>query len=395
MIKVAIYSGVIPSSTFINELIDEIAAHHKQKFKLLIHGKILHSNYSYASNVVCIGYKGGVKSILSLIKYFILALIFTPKGLRIVFRHLENQTNLINKYYYLLRALPFLYHKPDIFHLQWTTGIGDWIWLKELGVKVIVSFRGAGINIEPLSDNKLAENYKRYLPLCDSFHSVSKALSFEASKYGADINKNRVIFTAVDKSKIPVVSEKLQKAKTLQIISVGRPHWKKGYHYAIDACFLLKKSGFGFKYTIIGGFSQETVFQVSQLGLTDRVVLLPLQSHSHVLRLMAEAHILLLPSVEEGIANVAIEAMLAKTFVIATNSGGMSEVIFDNNTGFLIKVRSTNDIAEAIMKFQRLNEADKNLIINNAYNSALNQFSLSRLGNEMCKLYEDTLNNKL
>jgi hypothetical protein len=46
------------------------------------------------------------------------------------------------------------------------------------------------------------------------------------------------------------------------------------------------------------------------------------------------------------------------------------------------------------MKFQKLNEANKELIINNAYTSAINQFSLTRLGNEMCKLYEDTLHIK-
>ena len=55
-----------------------------------------------------------------------------------------------------------------------------------------------------------------------------------------------------------------------------------------------------------------------------------------VKELIKNADILLLSSVEEGIANVVLEAMALGTLVVSTECGGMNEVIKNNENGFLV-----------------------------------------------------------
>src|SRR5690606_27843577 len=102
----------------------------------------------------------------------------------------------------------------------------------------------------------------------------------------------------------------IKKPAQFQIISVGRTHWKKGYTYALDACVLLKDAGFSFHYTIIGAIGDiELLYQIQDLGLEKEVTLSGALPFNKVQEHMQLAEVLLLPSVEEGIANVVLEAM--------------------------------------------------------------------------------------
>ena len=55
-----------------------------------------------------------------------------------------------------------------------------------------------------------------------------------------------------------------------------------------------------------------------------------------------------MPSIEEGIANVCIEAMFCKLLVVSTNCGGMSELITNGETGYLVPTRNPEAIAKSI-----------------------------------------------
>ena len=207
---------------------------------------------------------------------------------------------------------------PDIFHLQWVKGVEKFTWVQEFDIKLIVSLRGAHINYSPLADQKLAQMYKTIFPEIDGFHGVSKAICKEASLYGADLKKCQVVYSGFNLKEYPkenwtdkVASSEKQ---TIEILSVGRSHWKKGYHFALDAMKLLKDSGIKFTYTIIGGAgNEELMFQRNQLGLENEVEFKSSVSFEEVKRSLKKADLFLLPSVEEGIANVVIESMLNGT----------------------------------------------------------------------------------
>jgi colanic acid/amylovoran biosynthesis glycosyltransferase len=66
---------------------------------------------------------------------------------------------------------------------------------------------------------------------------------------------------------------------------------------------------------------------------------------------MAEAALLLMPSLDEGIPNVVVEAMAIGLPVISTDCGGVPELITNDKEGWLVPIRNPQALAGAIEYF--------------------------------------------
>ncbi len=84
---------------------------------------------------------------------------------------------------------------------------------------------------------------------------------------------------------------------------------------------------------------------------------------------------LLLPSVEEGIANVVLEAMAVGVPVITTDCGGMNEVVTDEINGFIVKVRNPEAVAQKISALLGKTENELSLMTSHAREKIRNEFS--------------------
>src|SRR5690606_24493126 len=145
------------------------------------------------------------------------------------------------------------------------------------------------------------------------------------------------------------------RATPLKIISVGRAHWIKGYDYALQTCQILKEQKLSFHYDIIGGAGDEELqFLISDLGLQDSVSLMGRMPQAEVFKMMGEASLLLLPSLEEGVPNVVVEAMALGLPVISTDCGGVPELIEDSVNGWIVPTRDAQAMAGAIVRFMEL-----------------------------------------
>src|SRR5690606_7966000 len=143
-----------------------------------------------------------------------------------------------------------------------------------------------------------------------------KAIALEALKYNAELHKIKVVYSGLDLERMPFQLRSVQVNTPLKIISIGRAHWIKGYTYALDSAFLLKVAGVDFKYTIVGvGSNEELIYKRSQLDLENEVLFLEKLSFVELMESIQRADVLLLPSLKEGIANVALEAMALGTLV--------------------------------------------------------------------------------
>ena len=70
--------------------------------------------------------------------------------------------------------------------------------------------------------------------------------------------------------------------------------------------------------------------------------------------LLCEPDIRLGKSLEEGLANVVLEAMALGTPVISTDTGGMSEIILHGESGWLIPARDPDSLAKQIIEVSKL-----------------------------------------
>ncbi len=389
LMKVAIYSGRIPASIFIERLIKGLA---DRGVQVWLFGEI-DGPVTYVSQKVRVcGWQGGWGRKIFLLRFLIQFLFIRPKEL-IKLWSVIDASSLKLKLYLLSKYLPVLWYTPDVFHLQWVRGVQEWRWVQKFGMRLVVSLRGAQVNYVPIAYSDVAALYRQNFPHVDGFHAVSKAIGAEAIKYGAPVEKIRCVYSGLNLDFYRLAPYVYQSSDTLKIISIGRPHWKKGYTYAIDAIAMLKDK-VKFEYTIIGAKHEEYIFQVNQLGLEKQINLLDKKPHEQVMQLLRSSHLLLLPSVEEGIANVVLEAMAVGVPVISTDCGGMAEVIEDSVTGFLISVRSPQAIANAVLKFSRLTTEERLNIITNAKRKIERQHSLHRMVKDMLELYDHVLNNE-
>ena len=345
--KIIIYTGSFKNETFIELLINSIS---KNKEIYLLSNKDNYFDYR-KKNIFYGVYFIKNNTILLIIKSIIIFLNLLFSSPELLIRNIKLLSFSFSKKY--LKKLN-LYNKvslinPDIIHIQWTAHIEYFKNLIDTNCyKFIVSLRGRHINITPKVDSKTYILYKSYFKKISFFHAVSEHIKLEALKYGVRKNKISVIYSAVDNNTI-LKSLKLYNKPSnndfVKIISVGRQHWKKGYNYALDAMRLLMNSDVKFKYTIVGGSnSDELLYQTTDLNLNEHVSLVPRMSHENVLKEIFNSDIFLLPSVEEGIANVVYESMILRTIVVCTDYQGMKEIIKEDETGFLFKSRSPHDI---------------------------------------------------
>ena len=384
--KIAIYSGVIPSTTFIERLIHELS---KNDVRVYLFGQKT-KPVKKSKNIYYITYSNRVHKFLLFLKYTLLLLVFKAKEKKkldkIIRSKKKNLRHLKTKYY------PVLYHHPDIFHLQWAKSVEDWMWVQNFGIKLVVSLRGAHINYSPITDKNLANSYTSLFPEVDHFHAVSKAIKNEAIKYNAPEKKIKVVYSGLDLNAIKF-HEKLFASKTpLHIISVGRAHWIKGYTYALKSIHQLKKMNVSCHYTIIGATNnEELLYQRWLLGLENDVQFIDKMPFKNVLQAIKKADVLLLPSLKEGIANVVLEAMALGTLVVSTDCGGMHEVIVDSKNGFLVPTRNPNAIANSLKEVANLPLERYLNMTKEARKTVTEQHNISKTMQDMQDLYAEVL----
>jgi glycosyltransferase involved in cell wall biosynthesis len=89
---------------------------------------------------------------------------------------------------------------------------------------------------------------------------------------------------------------------------------------------------------------------IQELGLADAVSMTGNISRSEMETLFATAWVQAVPSFTEVFGNVAAEAMMRGTAVIASHVGGLSEVVSDGETGLLVPPGDINACADALLR---------------------------------------------
>jgi glycosyltransferase involved in cell wall biosynthesis len=90
---------------------------------------------------------------------------------------------------------------------------------------------------------------------------------------------------------------------------------------------------------------------VKDLKLNNRVFILGKMERKDLLKRIQKSEIFILNTSFESFSFQVVEAMRAKTPVITTKIGNLSEIIEDGKEGILVEPNNTNEIVEAIQKF--------------------------------------------
>lgn len=385
-IKVAIYSGDIPSSTFIERLILGLPT---EKYEILLFGNQL-KKVVYPGNIKLYPVPAGqLQAFLYVVVNTIRLFVTKPADAAKLISVVSNYKGW--RFRYLLKLLPIVMHRPDIFHIQWVKSIQDLLILKTVfNIRLCISLRGSHINYSPVLDRSLASVYMKSFNKVDAFHAVSKAIKDKSQAYGAPADKISVIHSGLNEKlySSDINYEKYNNKELLQIIAVGRNHWVKGYCYLIDALAICKSKNIPFHFTLIGGAVNEDLkFQIHQQNLNDNITIIDSLSNKEVLNKVRDAHVLICSSVDEGISNAVLEAMAIGTVAISTDCGGMPEVIKDNINGFIVPKRDSSKLFEAICAVRNKNFEEVCAMVQNARNTIIQDFNETNMVSDFDELY--------
>lgn len=133
---------------------------------------------------------------------------------------------------------------------------------------------------------------------------------------------------------------------TLNFITVGRYTDAKDYPNLINAFAILKKNNRAINLTIVGDGELRDQIEslIKELELEEDVTLLG--RRSDIPQLLSQADIFVLASKFEGFGLVVAEAMACECYVVATDSGGVAEVM--GNTGKLVPIQNSQALADAL-----------------------------------------------
>ncbi|MEM2129069.1 MAG: glycosyltransferase family 4 protein [Candidatus Bathyarchaeia archaeon] len=150
---------------------------------------------------------------------------------------------------------------------------------------------------------------------------------------------NSVDLYYFDKS-VTIKSKKIKKnSHYLSIINVGALIPRKGHKYLIEAAKLCKENNIQVYFRIVGEGSlrPKLMKMIREYQLEDRIFLMGrILKYSELYRILNESDIFVFPSKAELLPFAVLEAMAARKPVIATDVGGINEIIHDHINGILI-----------------------------------------------------------
>ncbi|PCH76959.1 MAG: N-acetyl-alpha-D-glucosaminyl L-malate synthase BshA [Flavobacteriaceae bacterium] len=221
---------------------------------------------------------------------------------------------------------------------------------KGISVKVVTTLHGTDITLVGSHPTyKTAVEFS--INNSDVVTTVSESLKRDTLRL-FDIKKEiKVIYNFIDFKKYPQITEAECKRNSIAkdneriIAHVSNLREVKRPLDVIKIYAEIQKS-IPSKLLIIGdGPAREAMECLAkELGIYENVLFLG--NSNEVGKLLCYSDLFLLPSETESFGLAALEAMAARTPVISTNSGGLPEVNFDGETGFLSPIGDVKDMAK-------------------------------------------------
>jgi glycosyltransferase involved in cell wall biosynthesis len=133
-----------------------------------------------------------------------------------------------------------------------------------------------------------------------------------------------------------------------RVLAAGRASTEKGFDVLVAA--LAEPAAAGTTATLVAEGPQLAELQeaIDRLGLGDRVAQRPLVPRRELFRLVAEHHVVAVPSRTEGLGMVALEALALGRPVVASAVGGLTQVVVDPTDGRLVPPEDPAALAAAL-----------------------------------------------
>jgi glycosyltransferase involved in cell wall biosynthesis len=225
----------------------------------------------------------------------------------------------------------------------------------ELSVPVVIGARGSDVHTNPRLNRTVARLTRKAIRE-GNVYAVSRGLASLVQELGP-ARAVPVVYNGVDTTVFhPLPQKDLLRERLglptqgVGIAIVSRLVREKGLFELLQAFASVRTACPTAWLAIIGDGPAEPAIRtmVAQERLETAVFLSGRRPHTEVVEWLNAADVFTLPSYNEGLPNVVLEAMACGLPVIATDVGGVSEVVTHGVTGLLIPKGQVTPLAHAI-----------------------------------------------
>ena len=227
--------------------------------------------------------------------------------------------------------------------------------------------------------------------IADLYIAISQNMQRELEELGVQPNKIRYVPNAVDTS---VFQAPRNKERNL-ILFVGRITFGKGLHILLNS---LHKLEIRTHLVIIGPpdwdveYFEEIRRQIdheNRRGI-HKITYLGAQEQGCIAEWCQKASIFVLPSFREASPVTILEAMSCETPVVATDVGGISEVVVNGKNGILIPTNNPEELASSI-QYLLDNEPARANLGREGRKTVVEHFSYDVVIKTLCQIYRELL----
>jgi glycosyltransferase involved in cell wall biosynthesis len=221
-----------------------------------------------------------------------------------------------------------------------------------------IDYKGIWNTVERLNDHYVG---KQVLKSADKIVVISNATKNYVLSLGAQPEKVEVVYNGVDLDRfklLPTAREEIRRKQgipqnAIVAVTVRRLVYKNGIDTMIESAKIAIQTNPELVFLVIGKGPDLAGIkaQIEKLGISHNFILAGFVSDKDLPSYYNAADFFVLPSKSgEGLPLVALEAMACGLPVVATNVGGIGEVLI-SDYGKLVPPNSAKAMAEAIVEF--------------------------------------------
>ena len=179
------------------------------------------------------------------------------------------------------------------------------------------------------------------------------------------------------------------------VLLAARMVWHKGVGEFIKAARILKRQGVRVRCVLVGTADHENPDSLSENELADcqkEGVVEWWGQRDDMPHVLANSHVVVLPSYTEGLPKILLEACACGIPVVASRVNGCREIVRDGENGILIPKKDAPALAAAIKLLledpplrQRMGRRGREIVVE--------EFSAERVARETLAVYEELLDN--
>lgn len=219
---------------------------------------------------------------------------------------------------------------------------------------LILRVHGSDVNVL-LNRQDMRHKILEVFQYAHAIVSPSAELKRLICEAGIPASKVHVVYSGVDKTRFyPKEKQQCEQLLNLEvgkkrILYVGNFKQQKGVLDLVKAASILAQSHGDFELVLVGKGEDRPQLEalIGSSGITHQVNLVGEVNHEDLNNWMNASTCLCLPSYAEGMPNVVLEALCTSTRVVATDVGGIAEVLPAGNKN-LMEPADVNRLAEAL-----------------------------------------------